>query len=120
MKEFKICVGPTKDRMTEVLLSTLKDDSVPETFALRYTNKAGVPFPSRYIKIIPISCVDIPASPVPGVLNAARLHSAYSHSFHISVWFVSISGFCDESYVRAIELQHEVVCPTKYCFLWKI
>ena len=59
MKEFKICVGLTKDRMTEVLSSTLKDDSVPETFALRHTNNAGVSFPTRYLKIVPISCVGI-------------------------------------------------------------
>lgn len=59
MKDFKICVGLTKDRMTEVLSATLKDDSVPETFSLRHTNSAGVPFPSLYLKIVPISCVDI-------------------------------------------------------------
>lgn len=57
MKEFKICVGLTKDRMAEVLSATLKDDSVPESFTLRHVNRAGVPFPSRYLKIIPISCV---------------------------------------------------------------
>jgi hypothetical protein len=62
MKEFKICVGLTMDRMTEVLSSTLKDDSVPETFALRHTNSAGVSFPSRYLKIVPISCVGIRVS----------------------------------------------------------
>jgi hypothetical protein len=62
MKEFKICVGLTKDRMTEVLSSTLKDDSVPETFTLRHTNSAGVAFASRYLKIIPISCVGISVS----------------------------------------------------------
>jgi muskelin len=59
MKDFKVCVGLTKDRMTEVLSSTLKDDSVPETFSLRHTNSAGVHFPSLYLKIVPISCVDI-------------------------------------------------------------
>jgi hypothetical protein len=59
MKEFKICVGLTKDRMTEVLSSTLKDDNVPETFTLRHTNSADVSFPSRFLKIVPISCVGI-------------------------------------------------------------
>jgi muskelin len=59
MKEFKICVGPTKDRMTEALSSTLKDDSLPETFTLRHTNSAGVTLPSRFLKIVPISCVGI-------------------------------------------------------------
>jgi muskelin len=98
MKDFKICVGLTKDRMTEVLSSTLKDDSVPETFTLRHTNSAGVSFPSRFLKIVPISCVGI--------------YSAYSHSFHISIWFVSISGFNGESYVKEIEQQHDAVCPS--------
>jgi len=68
MKEFKICVGLTKDRMTEVLSSNLKDGSVPETFALRHTNKEGVTFPTRYLKIIPISCGDIRISLAAGVL----------------------------------------------------
>ncbi|KAI9463668.1 Muskelin N-terminus-domain-containing protein [Lactarius psammicola] len=87
MKEFKICVGLTKDRMAEVLSATLKDDSTPETFTLRHVNRAGVPFPSRYLKIVPIS--------------------AYSHSFHISIWFVSIAGFGEESYVKEVEQRHE-------------
>ncbi|KAI9459094.1 Muskelin N-terminus-domain-containing protein [Russula earlei] len=87
MKEFKIWVGLTEDRMTEVLSTTLKDDTVPETFPLRHTNREGVPFPSRYLKIVPIS--------------------AYSHSFHISIWFVSIFGFDSESYVKEIEQRHE-------------
>ncbi|KAH9176271.1 Muskelin N-terminus-domain-containing protein [Lactarius sanguifluus] len=87
MKEFKICVGLTKDRMAEVLSATLKDDSVPETFTLRHVNRAGVPFPSRYLKIVPIS--------------------AYSHSFHISVWFVSIAGFDEESHVKEAQQRHE-------------
>lgn len=59
MKDFRICVGMSKDYMTEVLTSTLKDDNMPETFKLRHANSAGVPFPSRYLKIVPLSCVDI-------------------------------------------------------------
>ena len=110
MKEFKICVGLTRDRMTEVLSSTLKDDAVQETFPLRHTNSAGVHFPSLYLKIVPISCVDVCVSSHRGA-DSPRSYSAYSHSFHISVWFVSISGFSDESYVKGIEQQHEAVCP---------
>ncbi|KAI0305616.1 Muskelin N-terminus-domain-containing protein [Multifurca ochricompacta] len=87
MKEFRVCVGLTKDRMSEVLSSTLKDDNVPETFTLRHTNGAGVPFPSRYLKIVPIS--------------------AHSHSFHVSIWFVSIDGFNGDGYVEEIKRQHE-------------
>jgi hypothetical protein len=86
MKEFKICVGLTKDRMTEVLSSTLKDDNVPETFALRHTNSAGVAFPSRYLKIIPISSVDISVSRTTEVLT--HLGS----TAHIVIAFIYLSG----------------------------
>ena len=86
MKEFKICVGQTKDRMTEVLYSTLKDDSVPETFTLRHTNSAGVAFPSRYLKIIPISCVGVSVSRTTEVLT--HLGS----TGHIAIAFIYLSG----------------------------
>ncbi|KAI0268725.1 Muskelin N-terminus-domain-containing protein [Gloeopeniophorella convolvens] len=92
MKEFKVYIGPTRERMTEVLSSTLKDDAVPETFDLRHTNNAGVAFPSRFLKIVPVS--------------------AYSHSFHISVWFVSISGCADAAYVQEVKQQHEAHMET--------
>jgi muskelin len=108
MKEFRVCVGMYKDHMTEVLSSTLKDDNVPETFTLRHTNSAGVPFPSRYIKIVPISCVYICLSYAKGT-DTPRPLSAYSQSFHISIWFVSIAGFSGESYVHEVEQQHEAV-----------
>lgn len=88
MKEFKICVGLTKDRMTEVLYSTLKDDNVPETFALRHTNKMGVHFPSRYLKIVPISCVNIHISCTTKVLT--HLFS----TAHIVIVFTYPSGLC--------------------------
>ena len=86
MKEFKICVGLTKERMTEVLYSTLKDDSAPETFTLRHTNSAGVAFPSRYLKIIPISCVHIGVSPTVEVIT--HLDS----TAHIVIAFTYPSG----------------------------
>ena len=86
MKEFKICVGLTKDRMTEVLTSTLRDDSVQETFSLRHTNSAGVAFPSRYLKIIPISCVGISVSRTTEVLT--HLGS----TAHIVIVFIYLSG----------------------------
>lgn len=86
MKEFKICVGLTKDRMTEVLSSTLKDDSVPETFTLRHTNSAGVSFPSRYLKIVPISCVGICVSQTTEVLTD------FGSSARIVIAFIYPSG----------------------------
>jgi Muskelin N-terminus len=89
MKEFRACVGMTKDHMTEVLSSTLKDDSVPETFSLRHTNSAGVPFPSRYLKIIPVSCVDI--HPRAKEISIAGI---LGFSAHIATAFTYLSGSC--------------------------
>ncbi|KAI0063548.1 hypothetical protein BV25DRAFT_1990545 [Artomyces pyxidatus] len=87
MKEFKIYLGMTEDHMTEVLHSSLKDDSVPETFTLRHVNNAGVIFPSRFVKIIPIS--------------------AHSHSFHISIWFVSLAGINEDRLVKEIARNYD-------------
>lgn len=55
MREFKLFVGETEDNMTQVLHAVLKNDSVPETFSLRTTNQAGIQFPTRFIKIVPLS-----------------------------------------------------------------
>lgn len=55
MKEFKLYVGLFEDNMTEVLHAGLKNDASPETFSVRCTNHAGLTFPTRYIKIEPVS-----------------------------------------------------------------
>ncbi|KII92653.1 hypothetical protein PLICRDRAFT_480070 [Plicaturopsis crispa FD-325 SS-3] len=82
MKEFKVFVGLSEDTMTEVLHSSLKNDTVPETFALKHVNGAGIIFPTRFIKIAPIS--------------------AHGQSFHTSIWYVSLSGIADEAFVERI------------------
>lgn len=43
--------------MTEILHSGLKNDSISETFPIRHVNNAGVYFPTRYVKIVPLSSV---------------------------------------------------------------
>lgn len=55
MREFKLYVGMTEDNMSEVLYSGLKHDSIPETFPVKHVNHAGVYFPTRYVKIVPLS-----------------------------------------------------------------
>lgn len=55
MKEFKLYVGLSEDNMTEVLHTGLKNDTLPETFTVRSINRAGLTFPSRYVKIEPLS-----------------------------------------------------------------
>jgi muskelin len=41
--------------MFEILHSNLKNDAIPETFSVKHTNDAGVEFPTRFLKIVPIS-----------------------------------------------------------------
>jgi muskelin len=55
MKEFKILAGTDDSTFKEILHSGLKNDFVPETFSLRHTNDAGIQFPTRFVKIIPLS-----------------------------------------------------------------
>lgn len=55
MKEFKLYVGIDENTMVEVLHSGLKNDPIPETFTVKHVNNAGICFPTRYVKIVPIS-----------------------------------------------------------------
>ncbi|OCH88092.1 hypothetical protein OBBRIDRAFT_780673 [Obba rivulosa] len=87
MKEFKLYVGESEDNMTEVLHSGLKNDSVPETFSIRHTNRAGLYFPTQYIKIMPLS--------------------AHGHSFHTSIWHVALTGIVEEQFVDKVRERHD-------------
>jgi hypothetical protein len=55
MKEFKLYAGMTEDHMAEVLHTGLKNDTIPETFTVKHHNSAHVCFPTRYVKIVPLS-----------------------------------------------------------------
>lgn len=55
MKDFKLYVGVNENHMREVLQSSLKNDSIPETFPIKHVNSAGIPFPTQFIKIVPLS-----------------------------------------------------------------
>ncbi|EPQ57092.1 galactose oxidase [Gloeophyllum trabeum ATCC 11539] len=80
MREFKVYVGMTEDRMVEALDGGLKNDSFPETFPLKHTNAAGLCFPARFVKIVPLS--------------------AHGQSFHTSIWYVALSGIADHDFVE--------------------
>jgi len=55
MKEFRVYVGLNPDHMVQVLHAQLKDDTVHETFSLKYVNLEGMCFPTRFVKIVPVS-----------------------------------------------------------------
>lgn len=57
MKELKVFVGTSEEHMTEILHAGLKNDTIPETFILNHANRAGVIFPTQFVKIVPLMCV---------------------------------------------------------------
>ncbi|EAU90900.2 Mei4-dependent protein 6 [Coprinopsis cinerea okayama7 len=80
MKEFKIYIGMTEDNMVQVFHGGLKNNADPETFEIKHINAAGIPVPTRYVKIEPIA--------------------AHGQSFHISIWYVGMSGHNDPAYIE--------------------
>jgi hypothetical protein len=87
MREFRVYVGLNSHHMVQALHTQLKDDTISETFPLRHVNSEGICFPIRYIKIVPVS--------------------AHGMSFHISIWYVSVSGIADPLYVDNIRSRYE-------------
>ncbi|KAF8134289.1 Muskelin N-terminus-domain-containing protein [Boletus edulis] len=87
MKEFKIYAGLNPDHMIQILHAGLRDDAVQETFSIPHINRDGVPFPTRFVKIVPLS--------------------AHGQSFHISIWYVSVAGITEPSYVERIRVRYD-------------
>ncbi|CAA7260646.1 unnamed protein product [Cyclocybe aegerita] len=87
MKELKVFVGISEDHMTEVLHTTLKNDAVPEVFNLAHVNDAGIPFPTQYVKIVPLL--------------------AHGQNFHISIWHVAMTGIIEPTYVEGVRQAYE-------------
>ncbi|KAJ3515933.1 hypothetical protein NMY22_g14321 [Coprinellus aureogranulatus] len=87
VKEFKVYVGLTPDNMTQVLHSGLKNNTEPETFNITHVNSAGVPVPTRYVKVEPLS--------------------AHGQSYHVSIWYIALKGVSDPTYVEKITATYE-------------
>lgn len=87
MKEFKVFVGTSEDHMIEVLHSGLRNDTIPEHFPLRHVNRANVAFPTRFVKIVPLS--------------------AHQSNYHTSVWHVSLQGIKNPDVVERVRRAHE-------------
>ncbi|KZT71745.1 hypothetical protein DAEQUDRAFT_776737 [Daedalea quercina L-15889] len=86
MKEFKVYVGLSEDNMAEVLHAALRNDSVKETFTIRHSNNAGICFPTRYVKVVPLS--------------------AHGQSFHTSIWHIALAGIIDPNLVEKVRARH--------------
>ncbi|KAJ3783538.1 Muskelin N-terminus-domain-containing protein [Lentinula aff. detonsa] len=93
MKEFKVYIGITPENMTQVLHSSLKNDSIRETFSIRHHNSAGRCFPTRFIKIEPLS--------------------VYGQSFSTSIWHVSLTGIINEASVEEVKRDYDQFRETR-------
>ncbi|KAI8984520.1 Muskelin N-terminus-domain-containing protein [Mycotypha africana] len=81
IKEFKIFGGMhPEDDLRELLHQGLKNDTIPETFPLRYQYKDMI-FPIKYLKIVPLA--------------------AFGASFNYSIWYVQVQGINDTAIVQA-------------------
>ncbi|KIK69111.1 hypothetical protein GYMLUDRAFT_35165 [Collybiopsis luxurians FD-317 M1] len=87
MKEFKVYAGLTQENMTEVLHSSLKNDSIRESFSIRYRNSAGHYLPSRFVKIEPLS--------------------VHGQSFNTSIWHVALTGIVNEKSVKEVKRDYD-------------
>ncbi|KAF8310333.1 uncharacterized protein EI90DRAFT_1241856 [Cantharellus anzutake] len=67
-----------------------KNDDIPQIFALNYCNEEGVPFPCRFIKIVPLS----PAT----------------QTYNISIWSVALHGVSDPELVKQIAEDFSSYC----------
>lgn len=99
----------------EVLHGGLKNDTTPEAFPICHVNNAQVCFPTRYVKIVPLSYA---AAPV--LINTANTHGfnfnrAHGQNFHTSIWHISMTGIADKKYVDHIYRIHEEVRPGLDC-----
>ena len=106
MKEFAVLVGTSLDNMSRVLHASLKNDSMSESFTVKHTNNAGLSFPTRYVKIIPLSGHN-------PHFNTSIWHvsPSSSHIFARSDSLkVSMTGISDEAYVQQVQRAYEEVC----------
>ncbi|THU94177.1 hypothetical protein K435DRAFT_966971 [Dendrothele bispora CBS 962.96] len=87
MKEFKVFAGMDSEHMAEVLHASLKNDPNKEHFSVRHFNSIGIYFPTRYIKIVPLS--------------------AHGQNYNSSIWHVSMSGIEDEAFVGRIKKNYD-------------
>lgn len=111
MKDFKVFVGLTEENLVEVLHGSLKNDTTPEAFPIRYVNNAHVCFPTRYVKIIPLSYVNLVLEIFPPILcDWYSAYRAHGLNFHTSIWYVSMTGIAEKNYVGQIYRTHEEVC----------
>lgn len=94
LKDFKVygsqsTKDPRSNSWVRILRGGLRNDSQSEGFDVRWTNSEGVPFPIRYIKLIPLA--------------------THQPNFNFSVWHISLEGITDRYVVDRITNEYQDV-----------
>lgn len=87
LKDFKIYGSastrdPKSKAWVRLVRGVLKNDAIPETFETRYTTADGVPFPVRYIKLVPLA--------------------THLPNYNFSIWYVALEGISNPNVVSQI------------------
>lgn len=94
LKDFKVygsqsCKESRSSTWVRILRGGLRNDAQPEVFDTRWTNNEGVPFPVRYVKLVPLA--------------------THSPNFNFSVWHVALEGISDRYTVERVTNEHQEV-----------
>lgn len=87
LKDFKVYGNastrdPHSKAWVRILRGGLKNDAIPEVFDTRWTTAEGVPFPCRYVKLVPLA--------------------THLPNYNFSVWYVALEGVSDARIVGQI------------------
>lgn len=94
LKDFKLYGSqtsrdPNSSAWIRILRGGLRNDSQMEYFETRWTTADGVPFPVRYVKLVPIA--------------------THSPNYNFSVWHIALEGISDSLTLDRVTLDyHEV------------
>lgn len=94
LKDFKVYASqstkdPRSNAWVRILRGGLRNDSQSEAFDVRWTNSEGVPFPVRYIKLVPLA--------------------THSPNFNFSVWHIILEGITDRYLVDRVTNEYQDV-----------
>ncbi|RKP25975.1 Muskelin N-terminus-domain-containing protein [Syncephalis pseudoplumigaleata] len=113
LREFRVYGGPTRDNMPLLLYDGLHNDTMPETFRLRYririgrdsiegeeaaASDAAYLLPCQYIRIEPVA--------------------AWGPGANLGVWYVELHGMDEPAYIESIEHTYKQACEeeaTRIC-----
>ncbi|PWN19305.1 hypothetical protein BCV69DRAFT_262218 [Microstroma glucosiphilum] len=100
LKDFKVYgyCGPSSDPdpnsglWTKLLRAGLRDNGVPEEFALNWKDGSGLPLPLRYIKVVPLA--------------------AHRPNYNFSIWHIALKGVSDKALISQVAQEYDEHCES--------